>query len=56
MGNPFAQRSFIGNSIEEVFRIAFEETTPPWHSIDDLAWRRERDRQRTVERQEANRG
>jgi hypothetical protein len=48
MGNPFAQRGFTGDSIEEVFRLAFEGTTPPPRDIDTVAWHRKRERERRI--------
>lgn len=56
-GNVFAQRGFQGDTIEEVFRLAFEGTTPSWQTIDSLAYHRQRDREHRAARNaaEANR-
>ncbi len=48
-GNPFCQRNFAGDTIEEALVRAEEETRPPWMSIESLATYRQ------MERAKANR-
>ena len=45
-GNPFCQRNFAGDTLEEALVRAEEETRPPWMSIDTLASWRDMERSR----------
>lgn len=49
VGNPFCQRNFAGDTLEAALVAAEEATRPPELSIEEVAWRRE------MERETANR-
>lgn len=45
LGNPFCQRNFAGDTLEAALVAAEEATRPPELSVEDLAWRREMERE-----------
>lgn len=46
-GNPFCQRSYIADTVEEAFQAAVEGTRPRSHDIDEMAAWRARQRSAT---------
>jgi hypothetical protein len=47
-GNPFVQRVIGGETLEDALVCAEENTRPPSMTIEDLAWRRQCERQRAA--------
>jgi hypothetical protein len=47
-GNPFCQRNFAADTLEEALVRAEEETRPPWMSIETLAYYRQREREKAA--------
>ena len=45
-GNPFCQRNFAADTLEEALVRAEEETRPPWMSIETAAYYRQREREK----------
>lgn len=43
-GNPFTQHGVSGGTLEEALVLAEERTRPPRMTIEDLAWRRQQER------------
>jgi hypothetical protein len=49
-GNPFCQRNFAGGTLEEALVRAEEATRPPSHSIEMLAYYRQREREKAAQK------
>ena len=49
-GNPFCQRNFAGDTLEEALVRAEGETRPPSQSIEMLAYYRQREREKAAQK------
>ena len=47
-GNPFCQRNFAADTLEEALVRAEEETRPPWMSIETAAYYRQSEREKAA--------